>query len=375
MTKHFPWQASRLVAPASLHHFTIGNRPVLFCEKRQKLLGLNATADYIWRSLALGHTPIHVCSELAGMGIPATEASVFVQDAATSWLDTGQLTPREVLDHLAHAASATRYVRIHDLTTRIDFLGSASPDAFDAVFGHFGTSALAAGLSLSVVGCQQRYFTFEGTSPLSSCPAEELIPQFKAVLTEHYVSSVRHSFLIHGALVVRRNRGLLICGSPGAGKSTLCVALVGSGYEYHADDIVRVQRDGRAVGAAFAPAVKRGAWPLVAPYAPQINDLPTYRRADGQHVRYLPTRISDESPRAIGDVLLLDRRPGADAALETVEPLESVTTILESAFSIKGAIDADALRAFARVIEAAGCYRLVYSDVGQAVRAIDTLSR
>lgn len=357
-----------------LHHFRIGDLPVLFCEKRQKLYGLNPTADQIWQSFARGRTPAQACVELAALGVPDAEAAVFVRDAVISWLSEGQLTPRDVLDDLGQAGHSKRYVQIHDLTVGIDFHGSASSDAFDNVFGQFGTAVSSARVSLSVIGSHGRYFTFEENVPLASCPPEELVPQLKALLTERFVSSVQNAFLVHGAFVVRRDRGLLMCGPPGAGKTTLCVALVGSGYEYRADDIVCIEPNGAAMGVPFAPAVKRDAWPLVAPYAPEIMTSPTYRRGDGQEVRYLPPRISKGPPQAINDILLLAREAGAAAVLESVEPLEIVSTILESAFSVNGAIDGKMLKSFARRIESAGCYRLVYSDLADAIRVIDRLA-
>jgi hypothetical protein len=374
VTTVLPWHDSRLISSPTSHHFTIGGHSVLFCEKRQKLFGLNATAEFIWRHFAEGRTPAEVCRQLADMGVADADAAGFVQTATMSWMTDGQLTPRDVVDLLAQAANETRYLRIQDLTARLDFRGNASAEAFDHVFGHFGTGALVPTLTLSVVGFQHQYFMFEENSPVAWCTADELIPQLKAVLTERYVSSVGNSFLVHAAFLVAGNRGLLICGEPGAGKTTLCVALNGSGYEYCADDIVRIGQDGMATGVPFAPAVKSGSWPIVSPYAPGILNSPTFRRGDGQDVRYLPTRTSSCPPRVINDVLLLARQPGVPVALETVEPLEMVSTLLESAFSTKSAIEAGALKAFARTIEAAGCYRLIYSDLGDAVRAIRRLS-
>jgi hypothetical protein len=193
------------------------------------------------------------------------------------------------------------------------------------------------------------------------------------MLTERYVSSVESAFLVHGALLAKHRSGLLICGSPGAGKTTLSVALTGSGYRYCSDDIVRIERNGTAIGVPFLPAVKTGAWPLVAPYAPHIVDVPTHRRRDGQDVRYLPVRISME-PRIVSDIVVLAREPGVAAGLEAVEPLEILSTILESAFSARGALEADFLKAFARAIEAAGCHKLVYSDLADAVDTVASLA-
>jgi len=375
LSTEFPWDESRLVVSAASHLLCIGNRATLFCERRQQLFGLNPTADLIWRSLAKGTQPGQVQRELVDLGLTDAQAESFIQDATSSWVNGGQLTPGEVLDQLAQPPNDERHVWIHDLKARINFFGDATAEPFDAVFSQFSSGESAPGFNLSLVGCKGRFFIFDGGKPLGAFAPRQVIPELKAVLTEQYVAAVQNSFLFHGAFVVRRSRSLLLCGSPGAGKTTLSVALVGTGYEYCSDDIVRLERDGKARGIPFSPAVKRDAWPLVAPYAPEIDRLPTYHRADGQDVRYLPVRNSNEASREINYVFLLARRPGATVALETIEPLEVVSTILESAFSTKRSIEAAALVSFARMIEAAGCYRLVYTELPETVRAIDALIR
>lgn len=365
----FPWADSRLIASPTVHHFYVGGLPTLFCEKRQKLFGLNATADCIWRSLADGHTPAEVSSELTDIGFAESEAAAFVRDATVSWVTAGQLTPREVLDVLAQPATATRAIRIHDLALRISFLGIASPRSFDDVFGHLRADIADPSATISVVGYRQFRFISEGNCTVAVCADHELVPHLKAILTERYVSSVEGAFLVHGALLAKHSRGLLICGSPGAGKTTLSVALTGSGYRYCSDDIVRIDQNGMAIGVPFLPAVKTGAWSLAAPYAPHIVDVPTHRRRDGQDVRYLPVPISGE-PRILSDIVVLARAPGVAARLEAVEPLEILSTSLESAFSARGALDARSLKTFARAIEEARCYRLVYSNLPDAVHAV-----
>jgi hypothetical protein len=76
----------------------------------------------------------------------------------------------------------------------------------------------------------------------------------------------------------------------------------------------------------------------------------------------------------LSGIVVLAREEGAAAGLDAVEPLEILSTILESAFSAKGALEADSLKRFARAIEEARCYRLVYSDLADAVHAVASLA-
>jgi hypothetical protein len=374
MTANFPWNEARLVAPPAVHHLCIGERAVLFCEIRQLLYGLNPTADHIWQSLAAGDPPAAARRQLVALGVSDDDARAFVEDSTLAWLQGGQLAPQEALARLREAPDATRMLRIDELTVRLDLFGVASPEV-DAVFGQFAADDSPVMLKLSVVSCRSRFFLFDGGNPLGAYGADEWIPRIKAVLTEHYTAAVSDAFLVHAAFLVSGGKGVLLSGVPGAGKTTLCVALARSGCEFQSDDIVRLENGGRAAGTPFAACVKSDAWPLVAAYAPDIDALPVHRRGDGKDVRYLPMPPSDRRPRSIDFVLLLSRRPGAAAIFEPVEPLEAFSTLIESAFSAKGAITAPALKTFAKAIEAASSFRFVYSDLAGAIKAVQELAR
>lgn len=374
-TTNFPWDDSRLVAPATIHHLSLGGRSILFCEARQVLYGLNSTADRIWQSLADGGQPLEARRQLAELGVDADDARAFVEDATVSWLNGGQLVPQEALACLSQPASTTRNYLIDELSVRMDFFGGVPVDAVDAVFGQFAVEARPAALRLSIVSCRNRLFVFEADRPLGSYGAHEWIPQLKAALTEHYAARVRNAFLVHAAFLVRHGRGILISGAPSAGKTTLCVALARSGFEYHGDDIVRLESNGQAIGTPFAACVKSAAWPLVEPYVPEIASVPVYRRADAKDVRYLKMPLADRYPRSIDFVLLLSRQEDAAPAFEPVEPLDAFSVLLESAFSSKGSITAPALKTFANAIDAAASFRFVYSNLADAIKAVEDLTR
>ena len=88
----FPWLESRLDQAPGVRRLRVGERSVLFCERRQQLFELNATADAIWGSLAAGQAPSRVVAEVHALGASPGEALAFVMA-----LFMGKAAPRGAL--------------------------------------------------------------------------------------------------------------------------------------------------------------------------------------------------------------------------------------------------------------------------------------
>jgi hypothetical protein len=63
--------------------------------------------------------------------------------------------------------------------------------------------------------------------------------------------------LLHGTVVAWEDRGILICGHPGEGKSSLALECIDHGAELVADDVVLIRPENEAL-TAFAPDTLQG---------------------------------------------------------------------------------------------------------------------
>lgn len=361
------------VAPDA-QRICVGGRPLLFSRSRQQLFQLNDTADRIWQGLAAGGSEAVVAADLAAAGLEPDAARAYVAEAARTWMLAGLIVPDSVAAAPLGAAGSRRVLRLDEMAVELALHG-LEPGPLDAAFGHLQGPATTPLRRVDAVGHGDLAFLFLDGRLLTTTELGGLAAQVKAALTELYVEGVEGAFLAHGALLAREGFSLFLSGRPGAGKTTLTLALAAAGWAYASDDIVRIGPDGLATGAPFAAAVKTGAWALLQDRWPQVGALPTWRRADGQDVRYLlPGKLAARTPRPLDAVLLLDRRERAAAELQPVEPVEALSEILESAYSARWRLDAPALSALAARLEAARCRRLVYSDLDDAVSLIGSLA-
>ena len=365
--REFSWDDSRLVVAPTAHRLQPGDRAVLFCASRQRLYELNSTADAIWLALAAEGSARAAAKVLSPAG--DAETLHFVREVLDGWMRAGLLVPAEVGEMIEGKPKSQFNIQLDELSLEVRLHGDADPAAFASVFGQFA-GPQAPSRSISVAGAGGLIFIFDGRQPLGAGDERTWIPELKARITDWYTKAVSGPFLTHGALLSQSGEGLLICGEPGAGKTTLSVALTAAGFQFHSDDIVRIDESGRARGVAFAPAVKSGAWQLLEKAAPVLASLPIYRRSDGQEVRYLPVASANQHDLPISTVLLLARQAEGDAHVDPLGPLDALTAILGSAYSPLGALQPDCLDALVNTLNTARTGRLTYASPEGAVDAV-----
>lgn len=353
----------------------IGEHTVLFCERSQKLFELNSSAATLWRSLAEGVPPREIIQSWEAWGIHSDLAASYLATSVAQWKQAGMLIPTEVLTRIAEAADQEIDLQIDDCSFRIRFhrLPHAMRREITRVFKPFCVEDAGPASLIDVVADEDSHLLFLERRCLGAISAEAVVPKLKALLTDRIVQSTQcGSCLLHAALLYKNGKGLLLSGDPGAGKSTLALALLAQGFIYGSDDIVKLAADGHLSGIGLSPSSKSGAWDLVSTFAPEISSLPQHRREDGQAVRYLS--VPDPAKQAsapLNWMLILDRREGASAALEPVDQLDALRILLAGAFAHDHQLRADTLEALVKHFGALNCRRLIYSSLADAVAVIE----
>jgi len=370
----FPFWESRLLPSRFIHAIEIGGQLALFNERTQRLYDLNETAAVMWRCFSDALSCASIARHLQDLGATSADAAAFTASAVTEWLRAGYLAPRDAVAALAQQPSASQALRIGPLSLKLRFFGETDPKPAAAVFGQFACDEAQAGPTVQVVASTNCDFLFVDDVPIGMSTPRQTVPALKALLTEQYCHAVAEGFVTHGGLVSANGRRVFLSGAPGAGKSTLALALTTCGFAYASDDIVHIGADGRASGIPFAAAAKSTAWDLLDPYLPHLASLPLYERADAQVTRYvLPERLDQDGPRPIDIALLLARKTGAEAQLEPLTPLQMLCTLLDSGYSERNALDASTLEALAANLARAKSYRLIYDSLPGAIATIESL--
>ncbi len=378
MTSSDAWWKQRLLLSDKVSALSIGPETALFSEHKQRLFKLNSSAFVIWRGVSAGLSCAEISSHLTTDSTSGKDAEDYVRLAVAEWISLGFLTPSNVVAAMEMAPSASMIVRLGDFVAELKFFGDASPDCADTVFGHLRQRDPSASIprheaTIAIIGVGDEEYVFKRDVAVGVGRRDQTAPKIKGVLTEEYCRWLPGGFLTHGALVSVADKTVFLSGAPGAGKTTLTLALCANGFAYGGDDIVHIDENGNALGVPFSAAAKSGAWPLLRDYVPRLDSLTIHERPDRQLARYvLPAVLDRRGHRPMNTVLFLAREQGVGARLEPMSPLDALCAILEGGYSSTQRLTAQTTDGLAKNLTNATCARLVYDDLASAVALIRT---
>jgi len=354
--------AEMMLRPAPDAVFALlDGRSIIFSGAGQKIFELDRVGAFIWCRLGEGASLGEIHRELQAQGIDERTARQFTRQLVDIWID------RELLEvdwRMPIDCSFSADLGQHRITVR-----AANPNLLGRLLSPFCASDQRAGcdgdIVIEAMMLDEQVFLRGEDSSISRCEVDALAPTIKAHLTQRLIQSNRWVFSLHAASLVKDGMGLLLCGHPGAGKSTLTLQLVDAGFRYAGDDVALVGGDGTICGVPFALTLKEGSWDLLARLHGDRYDA-THCRSDGVRVRYVP--IPDAQNRCVsaGWIIFLNRVRSGPAELTTIDRLESMKRLIENAFAGDGKLSEAGFWALRRIVAGAQSLQLTYREAGEA---------
>jgi hypothetical protein len=355
----------------------IRGQNILFGSSQQAIFAINDTAANIWRSLEEGMPPEAISFEITRGGVDRCEANRHVEAALEDWERLGLIRPLAPSSQPSTHEHVSQVVAVAGLYIRIVYPAACAFPTI-TVFRHLEVRREAADVLLQLVEHRGRIHLFRDCDWLLSCSPDELAVILKGQLLTEVLEHGVYELALHAAALFRNERIVLLCGSPGAGKTTLTLASVHAGFGFAADDVTLLDSRGYGVGLPFAPAVKAGAWSLLAEYCPDLDAVPVFRRSDHKRVRFVvPKQVVpiSASPLPVGCVVLLRRSCGSKACLEPVDATSALRGLLNGAFAPGRELSGTAFDVLTQVVGSAEAYRLTYSRLHDAVELITKACR
>jgi hypothetical protein len=179
--------------------------------------------------------------------------------------------------------------------------------------------------------------------------------------------------LLHAASLRRGGRRLLIAGAAAAGKTTLALRLIRSGYDLEGDEHVFLEEDG-VIARPRGCRVKEGSLALLPEVAKVMSSLPVY-------VDHLGRRIFNVDPRTIGGswriekgevacLIVLRPNHGGRSSLRPLAPL-GLAQALMSEMGLREVGRRASIGAIAGFVNRTRGFELSLGDHESAVRCVD----
>lgn len=227
-------------------------------------------------------------------------------------------------------------------------------------------------------GWGRPYHVSAGQQHFRMTEPRQLVPVFEWGLN-WCIASYQHQYLaIHAAVLERDGKALIMPAPPGAGKSTLCAALMLEGWRLLSDEMCLVDlTDGQIVPFVRPVSLKNQSLALLQSWYPaaQIRQI-TPGTTKGTVGYLLPTAASWQAYRQSADAawvvfpqynaqqteIQISRVSQADAFMHLANNSFNYAVLAEQGFNSLG-----------RLTQQINAYRLEYSDIKQALNALRQL--
>ena len=354
----------------------IAGQTILFSEADQAVLELNDTAAFIWRRLQDGAESEAIAADLAGGGADPETAGQFVRQALCEWErlqlihNGGHNGGAGPAGSVGRPGAFRRSVEIGGMAAEIRSPPGPLTDQLSVLLQTFPEAARRPRLRLEVLERNGRFRLLRNGRPLPWRAAEEIAPLVREALTDELLHHGAYQLALHAAVLVHDGQALLVTGEPGAGKTTLALALVHAGFGFAGDDTALLDAEGRVAGVPFAATLKAGGWRNAARYRSDVMGSPVAVRPDGVRLRYLPAASHAPGALPVGWVVALDRKRRGAAALTPLSPADALRELLAGAFTPDERLSKAGFDALTKLLKGARSVRLTYSSADDAVARI-----
>ena len=226
---------------------------------------------------------------------------------------------------------------------------------------------------------RQACFGLDGHFPFAPYTVEHAFPALEWGINWCVATRAHHLLLLHSAAVERNGQAILFPASPGDGKSTLCTALVHSGWRLLSDEFGLVRpEDGLLLPLPRLIPLKNESIEVIRSFCPQAIIGPAFlntRKGTVAHVRPPADSIRRAQEPARPRWLVFPRwQAGASLAFERLDKSKAFLLVATNSFNYE-VLDEAAFRLVTDLVNACDCYSLVYSNLDEAVNAFEELAR
>lgn len=222
----------------------------------------------------------------------------------------------------------------------------------------------------------QAIFSLDGDVPFEPFPLDLALPMLEWSLNWCVATHAFQYVMVHAAVVERGGRAIVLPGEPGAGKSTLCAAMIHRGWRLLSDEFALLRAGGRLVPWPRPVSLKGASIDVIRAFAPEVSisrPVPDTVKGTIAHMRP-PTASARRAGETAAPAVVVFPRYRAGAAT-TLTPLPRSGAFFKLAdqshnYAVLGTQGFETL---AGIIDTCEAFDFTYSDLEEAVRLLASL--
>ncbi|MGB4498089.1 MAG: HprK-related kinase A [Methylococcaceae bacterium] len=223
----------------------------------------------------------------------------------------------------------------------------------------------------------QIQFSFDGYEPFSPFPIHQAPAFFEWGLNWCIANNAHQYLIIHAAIVEKNGVGILLPGTPGSGKSTLCAALVCEGWRLLSDEMALLSVEDELIYPAPRPvSLKNQSIQIIKQFSPEAvfgDIIPDTTKGDIAYMRAPESSVLAQSiPVKPAFLVFPHYRAENEPELTPLAKSRAFMTLAENAFNfnILGAMGFEAMTGLIDKVE---CYDFSYPDLATALNGINEI--
>lgn len=296
-----------------------------------------------------------------------------------------ELTPRHIRSRLQDEGLALRTgpfvfsirTPISRLTALLATLYADTPLASDADFVDFHVRVRLSRGPRRLYRAQSE-FDLDGVVPFKPLPGQQALAMLEWGMNWCIYNHAHHLMVLHGAVLERNGRAMILPAPSGSGKSTLCAAMMHRGWRLLSDELILIDPDGGRVQPLCRPvSLKNQSIPLISAFAPEaVITTPIADTAKGSVAHLRPggdsvARAGESAP--VRWAVFPRYTPDSQTQLTGVPRAETFMTLVDNAFNYS-LLAERGFDTLADVVEGLDGYQLVYSDLEHAIDTLNQLA-
>lgn len=220
-------------------------------------------------------------------------------------------------------------------------------------------------------------FVTDGYTPFAPFPRDTAFALFEWGLNWCVATHAHQYLMLHSAVVEKNGQALLLPAWPGAGKSTLCAALIHRGWRLFSDEFGLVRPgENQAIPFPRCIPLKNESISVIRAFAPEALIGPVFPKTRKGKVAHLKPpmesteRAHEKTP--IGFVVFPHYTPEETARLKPLPKARAFMKLAGNSFNYE-LLGAEGFRTVASIIRDSECRLLHFGDLEKAVRMLDGL--